>query len=105
MPNKVYNQFQKKTLWVADKRVELDRISIDDGDIALKIQWYEQITGIYVSYLVYRLYCDNPLQVQIHTKVVHRMISTTQIYRTAERHTFARNKSLSPSDLLYGNEL
>ena len=103
--NTVYDQFHGKLLWVADELVKLDGIRLNAGYIYLTIQRYEKITGIYGSYLVYRLYCDNPLQVQIHTKVVHIMISTTQIYRTAERHTFARNKSLSPSDLLYGNEL
>ena len=66
MPNTVYNNFQKQPLWVADKRVELDGIRLYDGYIVSKIQWYENITGIYISDLVYRLYCDNPPRVQRH---------------------------------------
>ena len=60
MPNIVYNQFQKKTLWVSDKSVELDDIRLDSGDIYLTIKWYEHITGISGSDLVYRLYFGNP---------------------------------------------
>ena len=78
VPNKVYNQFQKKTLWVSYKRIKLDGIRLDAGDISLTIQWYENISGVAVSYLVYRLYCYNPPQVQVHTQLVHRKISTTQ---------------------------
>ena len=35
--NTVYDQFQKQPLQVADKRVELDGIRLNDGDIALRI--------------------------------------------------------------------
>ena len=69
---------------------------LDDGDVALTIQWYDQIPVIYVSDMVYRLHCDNPPQVQIHTHLVHGKISMTQIYGTAERNTSARNKIPSP---------
>ena len=55
--------------------------------------------------MVYRLYCDNTPQVQIHTHIVHEKISMTQNYGTVERHTYARNKSLPQSDLLHGNYL
>ena len=101
----VYDQFQKQPLWVADKRVELDCIRIDTGDIDLTIQWYERITGISVSDLVYRFYCDNHPQVQSHTQLVHGKILTTQIYGTADRYTYARYKSPSPAELLHGNDL
>ena len=78
-------------MWVDGKRVELDGISLDAGDIALIIQLYEQITGISVSDMVYRFYCDNTPQVQSHTQIVHGKISITQIYGTAERHTSAKS--------------
>ena len=52
MPNTVCDKFQKQTLWVSYKRVELDGIRLDAGDIALEIQWYEQIPRIYGSNLV-----------------------------------------------------
>ena len=93
-----------KTLLVADKRVELYGISIDDANISLHIQLSEYIPGIYVSDLVYRLYCDNPTQVHNHTQLVHGKISMTQIYGTADSHTFARNKIPSPSESLHGND-
>ena len=51
VPNTFTTSF-RKTLWVAGKRVELDGIRLYAGDIALKIQWYEQIPVIYGSYLV-----------------------------------------------------
>ena len=35
VPNTFYDQFQKKTLWVADKRVDLDGIRLDAGYIYL----------------------------------------------------------------------
>ena len=87
MPNTVYDQFQKQPLWVADKRVGLDCIRIDTGDIDLTIQWYERITGISVSDLVYRFYCDNHPQVQSHTQLVYGKTKMAQISRTTERHT------------------
>ena len=90
--NTVYDQFHGKLLWVADKLVKLDGIRLDAGYISLTIQRYENIPGIYGSDLVYRLYCDNPTQVQIHTKLVYGKISMTQIYEYAERHTSTRNK-------------
>ena len=46
MHNTVYYKFQKKTLWLAHKCVELDGIILYVRDIALKIQLYEHITGI-----------------------------------------------------------
>ena len=103
--NTFCNQFQKQTLWVADKRVELDGIRLDDGDIYLIIQWYENIPGIYESYLVYRLYYDNPPQAQIRTQIVHGKISMAQISGTTEKHTSARYKSTSQSESLYVNDL
>ena len=33
--NTVYYQFQEKLLWIDDKRVELDGIRLDDGEIYL----------------------------------------------------------------------
>ena len=36
MRNKFYDQFQKQPFWVANKRVELDGIRIDAGDIYIK---------------------------------------------------------------------
>ena len=103
--NTVYYQFQKQSLWVADKRIELDGIRLDAGYISVTIQWYEQITGISGSDLVFRLYCDNPPQVRIHTKFVHGKISMTKISGTPERHTYERNKNPSPLESLHGNEL
>ena len=103
-PNTVYDQFQKKK-WVADNRVELDGIRMDAGDIYLTVQGYEKTPGIYWSGMVYILYCDNHPQVQIHTQLVHRNISMAQISWTAERHTSTRNKSPSPSQSQYGNDL
>ena len=91
MHNTVYDQFQKQQLWVADKRVELYDIRLYSGDIVIKIQWYEHITGISESDLVYRFYCDNTPQVQSHAQIVHGNISMTQIYGTTKRHTSARN--------------
>ena len=64
-------QFQNQPFWVADKRVELDGIKLDAGDISLTFQWHEQIPGISGSYMVYRLFCDNSPQVQSHNQVVH----------------------------------
>ena len=96
MTNTVYYQFQKQSLWVADKRIELDDIRLGTGYISLTIQWYDYIPGISVSDLVYRFYCDNPTQVQSHNKLVHGKISTTKIHGTAERHTSSRYKITSP---------
>ena len=45
MPNIGYNNFQKKKLWLADKRVDLYVIRIDTGDITLEIQCYDHIPG------------------------------------------------------------
>ena len=95
VPDTGYYQCQKQPLWVADKRVELYGIRIDAGDIALTIQWYDQITGISVSDMVYRLYWENNPHVQIHTQLVHVDISTNQMTGTTERHTSARNKSVT----------
>ena len=86
----VYDQFQKELLWVADNRVELDGIRLSARDISLKIQWYDQIPGIYGSDLVYRLYCDNPPQFKIHAKFVYGIISMNQISVTSERHNSAK---------------
>ena len=102
VPNTVYGQFQEKSFWVVDKRVEVDGIGLDTGDIDLKIQWYESIPVISISGLVYRFYCDNPPQVQIHTQPVHVKISMTKCFGAAERRTSARNKSPSPTELLHG---
>ena len=70
----VYDIFQKQPLWVADELVELDGIILDYGNIALTMKWYENITGISGSDLVYILYCDNHPHVQIHTQIVHGKI-------------------------------
>ena len=82
VPNKVYTPFQKQPLYVADKRIELVGISLDAGYIYLTIEWYDHINGISGSYLIYRLYCYHPPQVQSHTNLVHGNISMTNIYRT-----------------------
>ena len=71
VPNTFYDQFQGKTLWISDKRVELYGIGLYVEDIDIRIQWYEQISGISGSEMVYILYYDNPLQTQSHTKIVH----------------------------------
>ena len=92
VPNTVYDQFHKEPWWVADKRVELYEMRLDDGYIDLKIQWYEQIPGISRSDLVYRLYYENHTQVQSHTQLVHGKISMHQIYGTAKMHTSTINK-------------
>ena len=55
--------------------------------------------------MVYRLYCDNPPQVQSHTQPVRVKIETNQISRTEESHTSARNKMFLPSESLHGNDL
>ena len=81
---------------MADKRVELDGIWIDDAYIYLTIQWYEHITGISVSDTVYRLYSDDFTQVQRHTQLEYGNISMTRISGTAERHTSTINKIPSP---------
>ena len=39
------DEIQKKILWEADKRIKLDGIRLYYGDIALTIQWYEQVPG------------------------------------------------------------
>ena len=85
-------------LWVADNHVELEGIILDTEDIALTIQWYKQITGISGSDLVYKLYCGDPTQVQIHTQIVHGNILITKVYGTAASHPSARNKSTTPSE-------
>ena len=105
MTNKVYNKFQKQPLWVPDNSVELDGIRLYAGDIALPIQWYENIHGIYGSYLVYIFYCDNTPQYKSHTQLVHANISTVKISGTAERHTSARYKIMSPPLSLHVNDL
>ena len=87
MPNTIYYQFQKQTFLVADKCVGLDGITIDARYIAITVQWYEQIPGISGSDLVYILHCNNPLQVQSHTKLVHGKISMTHISGNLGRHT------------------
>ena len=92
-------------MWVSDKRVELDVISLDAGDISLIIQWYEQITGISLSYLVYILNYNNPAQVKSHTQLLHGKISMPKIYVTTERHTYAGNKRMSPLESLHGHYL
>ena len=58
-------------MWVDYKHIELPAISLDYGYIYLTIHWYKQIPGIYESDLVYRLYCDNPPQFQIHAQLLH----------------------------------
>ena len=88
---------------VSKKRIDLYGIRIDAEDIAITIQWYEQIPGMYGSDLVNRLYCNNPLQFHSHTQLIHVKISMTQIYGTVERHNIARNKIPSQSELLHGN--
>ena len=76
-----------KTLLVADKRVELYGISIDDANISLHIQLSEYIPGIYVSDLVYRLYCDNPTQVQSDTQLGHwSYINDSIFWNCGEAH-------------------
>ena len=89
MNNTFYYQFHKQPVWVADMSVELYGIRLDAEDIYLTSQWYEHIPEIYVSDLFYRLYCDNPPQVQSHTHILHGKISINQIYGTAERQTSA----------------
>ena len=105
MHNAVYNQFQGIKLWVAYKPVELDGIWLDVGYISITTQGCENIPDISGSDMVYRLYYDNPPKVQSHTKIMHGKIPMTQIYGTAERHTYARNKYPSPSDSIHGNAL
>ena len=95
MPSIVYYQFHEQPLWVADERVDLDGIRIYYRDISLTIQWYEYIPWISGSDLVYRLYYDNPAQVQRHNHILHGKISMNQIYVTVESHTSSRYKSLS----------
>ena len=77
--NTVYNHFWKKTLWVDDKHVELDIIRLYYVYIALTIQWYEHIPGIYVLDMVYILYCDNSPKFHSRNQLVHVKISITQI--------------------------
>ena len=77
----------------ADKRIKLDGIRLDCGDIGLTIQWYEQVTVIIESGLVYRLYCGQIPQVQSHTKLVHGNIAMTQVSGTKEKSRSAINKS------------
>ena len=45
--NMVNDEFQQQPLWEADKRIKLDRIRLDCGDIGLTIQWYEQFPLIF----------------------------------------------------------
>ena len=40
VPNTVNDEFQNQPLWESDKRINLDGIRIDCGDIGLTIQWY-----------------------------------------------------------------
>ena len=95
----------RKTLLVSKKRIDLYGIRIDAEDIAITIQWYEQIPGMYGSDLVNRLYCNNPLQFHSHTQLIHVKISMTQIYGTVERHPSERYKIPLLSELLHGNLL
>ena len=67
----VNDEFQKEPLWEADKRIKLDGIRLDCGDIGLTIQWYEQVSVIVESDLVYILYCVEIPQAQSHTQLVH----------------------------------
>ena len=71
VPNTFYDQFKTQPFCVSDKRVELYGIGLYVEDIDIRIQWYEQISGISGSEMVYILYYDNPLQTQSHTKIVH----------------------------------
>ena len=71
VPNMINDEFQKEPLWEADKRIKLDGIRLDCGDIGLTIQWYEQVSVIVESDLVYILYCVEIPQAQSHTQLVH----------------------------------
>ena len=88
----VNDEFQKQPLWESNKRIKLDNIRLDCGDIVLTIQWYEQVHGIVESYLVYRLYCGQIPQVQIHTLIVHGNILTANFLGTKDKIRSARHK-------------
>ena len=91
-------------MWVADRPIELYVISIYAGDIDITIQCYENITEISRSDMVYRLYYDNPPQVQSHTHIVHGKILMTQVSGTAESHTSEIYRSPPPSESPHGND-
>ena len=91
--NMVNDEFQKQQLWGADNRIKLDEIRLYCGEIGLTIQWYEQVPGIVESYQVYRLYCGQIPQFQIHTQVVHGKIAMTQVTGTKDKCRSARHKS------------
>ena len=88
----VNDEFQKQPLWESDKRIRLYVIRLDCGDIGLMIQWYEKVPVFVESYLLYRLYCGQIPQVQIHTQLVHGKIAMTQVFGTKEKRRFAKHK-------------
>ena len=55
VPNMINDEFKKQSIWEADKRIKIDGIRLDRGDIGMTIQWYEQVTVIPGSDLVYEL--------------------------------------------------
>ena len=93
VPNMINDKFQKQSIWEADKRIKIDGIRLDRGDIGMTIQWYEQVTGIPGSDLVYELECGQPPQVQSHTQLVHGKIAMTQVSGVKEKRRSARHKS------------
>ena len=46
VPNMINDEFQKQSIWEADKRIKIDGIRLDRDDIGMTIQWYEQVNGI-----------------------------------------------------------
>ena len=92
IPNMINEEFQKQSIWEADKRIKIDGIRLDHGDIGMTIQWYEQVTGIPGSDLVYELECGQPPQVQSHTQLVHGKIAMTQVAGVKKKRRSGRHK-------------
>ena len=93
VPNIVNHEFQKQTIWEADKLINLYGISLDCVDIGFKIQQYEQVPGIFESYLVHRFYCGQLPQIQSHTQLVHGNIEMYQVSGRRQKYKPARHKS------------
>ena len=83
----------KKLSWESDKRIKLDGIRIDCGDIGLTTQCYDQVPVVVELDLVYILYCGKLPQAQSHTQLVHGNIATTQFSGTKDKRSSAIHKS------------
>ena len=89
----INDEFQKQSIWEADKRIKIYGISLDCGDIDMTIQWYDQAPGIPGSDLVYELECVQPPQVQSHNQLVHGKIAMTQVAVVKKKRRSGRHKS------------